>query len=212
MTLRERQKEQGRELIRAAAQELFLQGGYTGTPVTAVAEKAGVAEKTVYNLFQTKSRLLMDVFRSRVLGGSDDPLELDHERIRSLDDPAEMIALFCEANEKVASRAVPLLRVVLEAAAVDKEVAALVAAQEEFRYQHQAYLLHALRRHGHLRTDHPFEELQRGLWLAVAPELSIKAIDAGWDLKRLTEWNKQVLRALLVRDRPVANMHAAVDR
>lgn len=198
MTLREQQKERGRELIRAAAEELFLRGGYTGTPVTAIAEKAGVAEKTVYNLFQTKSRLLLDVFRNRALGQGDDSLQLDHEKIHSLDDPEEMIDLFCETNEKVASRAIPLLRVVLEAAAVDTEVAALVAAQEQFRYQHQAYLLHALLRLGHLRTDQPFEELQRSLWLAVAPELCIKAIDAGWDLKRQTEWNKQVLRALLL--------------
>lgn len=201
MSLRQRQRELAREQIRAAAEELFLKDGYVDTPVTAIARKAGVAEKTVYNHFQTKGRLLLDVFRSRVRGQGEDSLAAVHETIELLTDPDDMIDLFCENDEKVASRAIHVLRVILEAAAVDKEIAELHTAQEEFRYQHQADLLHALQKHGHLRTDLPFEVLQRSLWLAVAPELHVKALDGGWGLKQMTEWKKRVLKALLLPDR-----------
>ena len=201
MSLRQRQRELAREQIKAAAEELFLKDGYVGTPVTAIARKAGVAEKTVYNHFQSKGRLLLDVFHSRVLGQGEDSLEVVHEKMKSFTDPDEMIDFFCENEEEVASRAILLLRVILEAVAVDNEIAELHTAQEEFRYQHQADLLHALQKHGHLRTDLPFEELQGSLWLAAAPELHVKALDAGWDARQMTEWKKRVLKSLLLPDR-----------
>ncbi|HVR33880.1 MAG TPA: helix-turn-helix domain-containing protein [Acidimicrobiia bacterium] len=202
MTLRDRQKEQGRALIRDAAEELFISNGYTATPVTAIAEKAGVAEKTVYNLFETKSGLLIDLFRNRVLGARDESIERQHDEVETPTEADEIIDRFCSTNEKVAARAMPLVRVVIEAAAVDSEVARLANAQEQFRFEDQSSLLTALRDQGHLRTDRPFEELQRSLWLAAAPELVIKAIDAGWTLEDHTEWTKQILKALLLPKSP----------
>jgi TetR/AcrR family transcriptional regulator, regulator of autoinduction and epiphytic fitness len=200
MTLRDRQKEQGRELIRDAAEELFLSKGYAATPVTAIAAKAGVAEKTVYNLFETKSGLLIDLFRNRVVGKGAASVDSQHEQVKALTDPNEMIDLFCVINERVAARAMPLLRVVMEAATVDPDVARLAAEQEKHRFEDQSYLLTLLDDQGLLRTDQPIEELQRDIWLAAAPELVIKAIDAGWTLERHTEWTRQVLKALLLPD------------
>jgi AcrR family transcriptional regulator len=198
MTLRDRQRDHGRELIRDAAEELFIANGYTTTPVTAIARRAGVAEKTVYNLFETKSGLLIDLFRRRVLGEGDEAVANQHEQVKTLNHPEEIIDEFCRINQQVAERALPLLRVLLEASAVDSDVARLVTAQEEHRYEDQAYLLAALDSRGHLRTDQPLEELQRSLWLAAAPELVIKAIDAGWSIEHHREWTKQVLTALLL--------------
>lgn len=198
MTLRERQKEQGRELIRDTAERLFLDKGYAATPVTAIAEESGVAEKTVYNLFKTKSGLLIDLFRQRVSGQGEESVALQHEQVLSLNDPEQMIDLFCQINRKVAARAMPLLRVVMEASALDPNVARMVDAQEEYRYEDQAYLVNALEDQGHLRDDRALEELRRSVWLAAAPELVIKAIDAGWSLELHTEWMKQVLKALLL--------------
>jgi AcrR family transcriptional regulator len=201
VSLRERQKEEGRRWIRDAASELFLVHGYIGTTMKAIATRAGVAETTLYNLFKTKPALLIEVFRDRVLGRDEQSVEVDQQRIESLTDPVEMIDLFCEINQKVASRGIPLLRVVLEAAAVDEEVADLAASQENLRYELQSYLLEALSEHGHLRTDKPYEQLQRRLWLAAAPEIVVKAVDAGWDLATYTEWLAETLQALLLRPR-----------
>jgi AcrR family transcriptional regulator len=198
MTLRERQKEQGRQLIRHAAEELFLADGYSSTPVTAIATRAGVAEKTVYNLFDTKSGLLIDLFRNRVLGEGDWSVEAQHEELKALTDPNEAIDMFCLINEGVARRALPLLRVLLEAAIIDAEVARLAAAQERHRFADQSYLVVHLADLGHLRTDRTREELEQSLWLAAAPELVIKAIDAGWSLERHTQWTQQILKALLL--------------
>ena len=198
MSLRDAQKEHGREVVRDAAEDLFLARGYAATRVTEVAKRAGVAEKTVYNLFDTKSGLLLDLFSARVLGQGEDVLASRHQQIAELDDAREIIEGFCRINQEVAARVVPLLRVVIEAAAVDSEVAGRLAAAEEYRMQDQAYLLDILEKRGHLRMDRTREELTHDLWLAAAPELVIKSLDAGWSLERHAAWLTEVLGTLLL--------------
>ena len=202
MSLRDAQKERGREIVRDAAEELFLARGYSATPVTEVAKHAGVAEKTVYNLFDTKSGLLLDLFSARVLGQGEDVLANRHQQVAEMEGAKEIIEGFCRINQEVAARAVPLLRVVIEAAAVDSEVAERLVAAEKYRMQDQAYLLDILEKRGHLRTDTTRDELTRDLWLAAAPELVIKSLDAGWSLQRHSSWLAVVLEGLLLEPEP----------
>jgi AcrR family transcriptional regulator len=198
MSLRAKQRERGREVVRDAAEELFLANGYSGTPVTEVAKHAGVAEKTVYNLFGTKAGLLLDLFSVRVAGGVEDWLVSQHQQVGELVDANEIIDEFCRINQEVAERALPLLRVVIEASSVDSDVAERLTRQEEFRQRDQEYVLDVLDRNGKLRKDQSREELTQGLWLSASPELVIKALDAGWTLEQHTSWLRQVLRALLL--------------
>lgn len=184
-------------MIRDAAEELFLVNGYSGTPVTAVAKHAGVAEKTIYNLFDTKSGLLLDLFSTRVAGGRDVSLASQHEMVEELVNAEEIVDQFCRINQEVAERVLPLLRVVIEASAVDSDVAERLAAQEEFRKRDQEYLIDVLNSKGHLRKDRSRNALSRAVWLAAAPELVIKAQDAGWTLDDHRSWLRQVLLALL---------------
>jgi hypothetical protein len=133
-----------------------------------------------------------------VSGEGVETLATRHEQVEQLVDSNEIIAEFCRINQEVAKRALPLLRVVIEASAVDSDVADRLAAQEEHRMQDQSYLLDALDRRGHLRKDKSREDLAYDLWLAAAPELLIKVLDAGWSLERHTSWLSEVLEALLL--------------
>lgn len=53
-----------RARLLAAARELIEAGGYAAAPVTAIAERAGVAAGTLYRHFDSKERLFVEVFRS----------------------------------------------------------------------------------------------------------------------------------------------------
>jgi AcrR family transcriptional regulator len=55
-----------------AAHELFVERGYTGTRMSDVADRAGVAVQTVYFTFHTKAELLQNCYDVAVLG-EDDP-------------------------------------------------------------------------------------------------------------------------------------------
>ncbi|GHF50969.1 AcrR family transcriptional regulator [Deinococcus metalli] len=58
MTHRQRQAQATRDLIVQAATELFLNTGYAGTTMDAIAQRAGVAVSTVYGAFTNKRTLL----------------------------------------------------------------------------------------------------------------------------------------------------------
>jgi AcrR family transcriptional regulator len=68
--LRERKKQQTRELIADAAQRLFANRGFDGVTVAQVAQAANVSEVTVFNYFPTKEDLFyggMEFFEEKLL-------------------------------------------------------------------------------------------------------------------------------------------------
>jgi AcrR family transcriptional regulator len=56
--LRERKKQQTRQLIAETARRLFLERGFDGATIAEVAREADVAEQTVFNYFPTKEDLV----------------------------------------------------------------------------------------------------------------------------------------------------------
>jgi AcrR family transcriptional regulator len=58
--LRERKKQQTRQLVADTAARLFSERGYEHVPVIEVARAAEVSEQTVYNYFPTKEALVLD--------------------------------------------------------------------------------------------------------------------------------------------------------
>jgi AcrR family transcriptional regulator len=68
--LRERKKQQTRELISSAAQRLFRGRGFDAVTVAQVAQEASVSEVTVFNYFPTKEDLFyggMEFFEQKLL-------------------------------------------------------------------------------------------------------------------------------------------------
>src|SRR5919109_3100693 len=74
--LRERKKQQTRQLIADTARRLFLERGFDAVTVADVAREADVAEKTVFNYFPTKE----DLFYSRMESFEEELLQAIRER------------------------------------------------------------------------------------------------------------------------------------
>jgi AcrR family transcriptional regulator len=74
--LRERKKQQTRQLIADTARRLFAERGFDGVTVAEVAREADVADKTVFNYFPTKE----DLFYSRLEAFEEDLLTAIRKR------------------------------------------------------------------------------------------------------------------------------------
>lgn len=190
--------EQARQLIVSAAIDCFLENGYVGTTMDDIAERAAVARRTIYNQFGSKAALLIAAINDRVVGSEERSLESDHDSVRALDDPRQMIEAFIEAHVGVVHRSLPLLKVTFEAAAIDGEVAKEYERNEEYRYEAQQVLIDALDRKGLLRTDVTLDYLKRGFWLLAGPQMLITATNAGWDIDTYARWLRDTVSGLLL--------------
>src|SRR3954453_7151361 len=126
--------QQTRARICAAARELFMADGYAATSIRAIASAAGVAEKTVYLQFATKSAVLKMVVETAIVG--DDQAIPAAGRSWFLDAVAEtnldqklnqLVALTCDLHQ----RSGLVFAVARGAAAVDPHVAAMWAAGKQ---------------------------------------------------------------------------------
>jgi AcrR family transcriptional regulator len=198
MSLREVRNRAAQRLVIDAAFELMLERGYAATTMTAIAGHAGVSERTVYNLFGSKTGLMLATLRDRAIGGGSESLIAAHEHMWTLEDPIEIIEHAVETNHRVASRAITLFQIAYQAAAVEEEVAAALEELEEQRFHHQGEVIDLLQEKGYLRADIPYDLTKRGFWLMAGPETVIKAMKAGWDLDTYSAWLRASLPGLLL--------------
>src|SRR5215470_18229616 len=94
--LREEQAAATRSAVLDAAERLFERDGYPATTMQAIAAEAGVASKTVYLAFATKSGLLRAVW-DRALKGDEDQAAVDqrewYREVIEEPDPARQLRL-----------------------------------------------------------------------------------------------------------------------
>ncbi|MEV0194843.1 helix-turn-helix domain-containing protein [Nonomuraea sp. NPDC050691] len=129
--------------ILGAAVELFLERGYAGTTLTAVAERAGVGHRTLYVRFGTKAALLkraVDV----AFAGDTEPVDVRGRPwfTLALNAPtaAERIEALATGGRRMMERAGDILAVALEAGAVEPDLAtAAQAAREATRENIRAF-------------------------------------------------------------------------
>lgn len=112
--LRERRRREAELAMVTAATELFLREGYAKTTMTAVAELAGVAERSVYVHFDSKAKLYQRVIEAATVGDIDgSPLpERDWSR-RAMSEPtlAARIEAFADGVSTMHERLGPLMAV-----------------------------------------------------------------------------------------------------
>ncbi len=171
-----------RRQILEAAERRFLQHGYPATTMASVATDAGVALKTVYVAFETKSGVLRALWHLRLRGDEADAPVGDRTWYREVldePDPQRQLLLNARNSRVVKERAGGLLGVIRDSAPVDPDIAALWG-----------------------RIQHEFRENQRAIVGSLAGR---RALRAGLDEQRATDilWtlNHPDVWQLLVRDR-----------
>src|SRR3954451_8339347 len=125
---RRAQAEETRRDILSAAQRLFESRGYATTTMDAIAVEAGVALKTVYVGFETKSGLLRALWNHRLRGGRDDVPVAQQDWYRAAleePDPERKLRLNARNSAAGKQRIAGVLEVIRGAAQVEPDIAQL---------------------------------------------------------------------------------------
>ena len=125
---RREQAAETRRKILDAAGELFARDGYAAVAMPAIADRAGVALKTVYLAFGTKAGVLHGLWDVR-LGGDDQPIPVTerpwYRELLKGDDPVALVRAAARQSRLTKERAGDLMRIIRQAAVTEPALADL---------------------------------------------------------------------------------------
>jgi AcrR family transcriptional regulator len=204
--LREESAGRTRRRIVEAAEQLFVERGYAGTTIDAVAERAGVGRRTVFQSVGSKVELLKTAWDWAVVG-DDQPIAVadrpEIARMREERDPETLVELWVAQVMRVGSRTGSLAQVLARAVDVDPEAEALQARIDAERRTGASMFVEGLAAIGGLRRDVGPDEGTDMAWLLMNP-LFVRRLRAerGWGDDQVRVWLVRLAKASLLDGRP----------
>jgi AcrR family transcriptional regulator len=181
-----------RREILEAAQRLFERQGYAATTMAAIAAEAGVALKTVYVAFETKSGLLRALWHLLLRGDEDDvpiPERAWYREVVAEPDPERKLRLGAHNARLVKERAAALMGVIRSAAASDADAAELWSRIESDFYDNQRAIVQALHDGGALRDGLDVARAADIMWTLNHPDVWHLLVGArGWTPEAWEQW------------------------
>jgi AcrR family transcriptional regulator len=191
-----------RAAILDAARDLFTERGYAATPMTAIAERAGVALDTVYASVGRKAELARLLVETAISGtGEAIPAEQrDYVRtIRAAPDANTKIAIYAAAVAAIAPRMTPVLVIIQQAAPAHPELAELWQGIAERRAANMRRFIADLATAAPLRLDP--DQAADIVWATNSAELyQLLAGQRGWSPQRYESFLADTWCRLLLAD------------
>jgi AcrR family transcriptional regulator len=199
---RRAQAEATRRDILATAQRLFEEQGYPATTMAQVAEEAGVALKTVYLAFATKSGLLRALWNSLLRGGDDDRPIAEQDWYRQVldePDPERRLRLNAHNSTLGKQRISGILEVIRSAAPTDSEIASLWQRIQAEYHANQRAIVEPLAQPNQLRKGLDVDRAADILWTINHPNTwQLLVVDRGWTLAQYEQWTGDLACAQLL--------------
>jgi AcrR family transcriptional regulator len=191
-----------RTAILDAARELFTERGYAATPMTAIADRAGVALDTIYASAGRKpelARLLIET----AISGTDQAIPAEQrdyvQAIQAAPDAGTKIALYAAAITAIAPRMALVLGIIRQAVPGEPELAALWTEIAERRAANMRLFVADLAAVAPLRLD-PGQAADI-VWATNATELyQLLVGQRGWTPRRYQDFLTDTWQRLLLAD------------
>jgi len=202
-TRRQVQAGETRRQILEAALRVFMQRGYAGATIEAIASEAGVALKTVYAVFKNKRKILVELFNiSSAPGGEENvpllqragPQAVSQER-----DQHRQIQMFAQVVANNLEGAASVSEIMQTAAKTEPDIDKLMQYLSKQRWQHMTVAVTHITSNGPLREKMDEVEATETVWTLTSPEVFLLLTrDRGWSKGKYAEWLADTLiRALL---------------
>ncbi len=191
-----------REILKAA-QRLFAEQGYAPTTMSAIAAEAGVALKTVYKAFQTKSGVLRALWNLQLRGDQDDAPVAERDWYREVlqePDPERQLRLNARNSRAAKQRIGDVIEVIHGAAALDPDIDALWnRIQTEF-HANQREIAQSLHDKHALKSDLDINRAADILWTLNHPDVwQLLVAQRGWTPEQYEQWFADAACSQLLR-------------
>ena len=201
-TRRRAQAEATRRDILDAAQRLFERQGYVSTTMEAISAEAGVALKTVYVAFETKSGLLRALWNHLLRGGRDEVPVAEQQRYREIlaePDAERQLRVTVRNSVVVKRRIAGVAEVIRSASTIDPDIGALwKRIQSEF-HANQRVIVERLDAKGRLAPGLDVDRAADILWTLNHPNLwQLLVGERGWTPDQFERWFAETARAQLL--------------
>ena len=200
---RQQQAAATRRTILDAAQRLFERHGYPATTMEQVATEAGVALKTVYVAFATKSGLLRALWDLRLKGDQDDAAVADRPWYRGVvdePDPERQLRGNAANARMVKQRIGSVLKILRSAAPVDPDAEALWRLIQTDFYDNQRVIVESLHARQALRPGLDVARATDILWTLNHPDVWLLLVgERGWTPEQWERWFADTASAQLLR-------------
>jgi AcrR family transcriptional regulator len=172
----------------------------------AIAAEAGVALKTVYVAFETKSGLLRALWNMLLRGDDADIHVRERPWFREVleeADPEGQLRLNARNSRNVKSRAGAIFGVIRSAAASDPDIGALWSRIQTDFHDVQRTVVESVDRKRALRQDLDVARATDILWMLNHPDVWLLLVDErGWTPEQYEQWFGDISCAQLLRARP----------
>jgi AcrR family transcriptional regulator len=178
--------------ILGAAQRLFERQGYAATTMAAIAAESGVALKTVYLAFETKSGVLRALWNHLLRGDEGEAPVAERSWYREVveePDPQRQLRLNARNSRAAKTRIAGVLKVIREAAPVEPDAGALwERIQTEF-HANQRVIVERLAERKALRRGLDVDRATDILWTLNHPDVwQLLVGERGWTPEQYEQW------------------------
>jgi AcrR family transcriptional regulator len=200
---REKAEATRRRIIRAAHEE-FVQQGFHGATVAAIAKRARVATQTVYFVFHTKPELISAVIDTAVMG-EEEPIAPEQmpwfAEMLAEPDAADSLRIFIRGAGEVYQRASRISEVLRAAALTDVEVKRTYERHERLRTVGYRQVAEMLAAKGRLR-DGLTVDTATDVLLTVYGDTTYHLLttERGWSHDQAIGWMADSLPGLILAD------------
>ena len=199
---RRAQADATRRDIIAAAQRLFEQQGYGATTMAAIAAEAGVALKTVYLAFETKSGVLRAAWNALLRGDdADRPVAEQPWYVEVLEetDPDRRLLLNARNSVEGKRRIAAIVEVIRSAATADPEIGTLWARIQAEYHANQRAIVERLHQRDELAPGLDVDRAADILWTINHPNTwQLLVAERGWTPEEYERWAGETARAQLL--------------
>jgi AcrR family transcriptional regulator len=185
-----------------AARDLFIESGYSGVSMEAIARKAKVSPETIYSVFKNK-RTILSRSMNLAAGMDGEPIpvmlrsyiqEVTLER-----DQQRQIQMFVNRMQIFFSHIAPLVEVMHEAAKTEPEIETLLKKYLDDRFQGMGFFIDCLLANGPLRSGLSKLSAVETIWALASAEIyNLLVGSRGWSEEEYEVWLSDTLVRLLL--------------